>query len=113
MSVHRAGASKVAEVVYTDVASALGAFMLLYHCVVLDDRALLVDFQLPADDESVTVPDEYLAPVLVRALLPLADANCLQVAWQVACAAASLASAEPCSRVATATRTCTLSGSQP
>lgn len=58
--------SKQAEVVYSDVTSALGAFLLLHHCIVLDDRALLVDFQLEQEDDSVTVSDQYITQVLVR-----------------------------------------------
>jgi hypothetical protein len=66
MSVTKLATSKMVEVAYADVASSLGAFLLLYHCIVLDDRALLIDFQLQQDDESVTVPDQYISLVLVR-----------------------------------------------
>ena len=66
MAVTKRTSSKLAEVVYADVASALGAFLLLYHCVVLNDRALMVDFQLEQDDEDVKVADQYIQQVLVR-----------------------------------------------
>ena len=66
MDVSSKSQSKQAEVAYSDVTGALGAFLLLHHCIVLDDRALLVDFQLEQEDDSVTVSDQYISQVLVR-----------------------------------------------
>jgi hypothetical protein len=66
MAVTTKHSSKVAEVAYADVTGALGAFLLFYHCVVLDGRALLVDVQLEQPDESVTVADQYISQVLVH-----------------------------------------------
>jgi hypothetical protein len=50
---------------YADVCSALGAFLLFYHCLVLNNRALLVDFEEATEEDCVSVSDEHIMRVLV------------------------------------------------
>jgi hypothetical protein len=65
-SVQKLHNSTTVRVTYADVTSALGAFLLFYHCIVLNNRALLVDFEDASYDDSVSVPDEHILTVLVR-----------------------------------------------